>query len=291
MVIYDRGVRSLLVLGLSLAGCTFDTRGILGATADARFRHDRGGEGGTQADAPELQDSTREAVAADSQTRDGKPDDASVLDAGPKPDAQPLPDLKLAADAKPVPDVKSKVDVKPKVDLKLPDLKPPPDLGGFKPVGSAELLAVWGSLQVPCVGGPSASSIKPLDSSTYAALVNGTTTLAAAPADTKAWVGSKPSVTVIFDPNACGQEDPINGDGDWGSAGILIRGATLVAGKLLLTTGTGTGDMDFLDVTASGAFEGGSDFAKPDDSQLASYPQLVATVNALKQGILQAAKP
>jgi hypothetical protein len=278
-------VRSLLVVCLGLIGCTFDTRGISGATGDGpKAQPERGREGLSQGDIPVVADSPTDLAFA-------PPVDAELslevglFDAKPKPDAKPLADLKPAADTKPSPDVK------PKPDLRPPDLKPPPDLG-FKPVGTVDLLAVWAALQVPCVGGPSgSSSIKPLDNLGYAAIVNGTITLAGAPADTKAWAGTKPCVTVIFDPNACGQEDPINGDGDWGSAGILIRGATLTGGMLLLAAGTGTGDMDFLDVTGSGAFEGGSDFAKPDDSQLASYPQLVGTVNALKQGILKAAAP
>jgi hypothetical protein len=244
---------------LAATGCVFNRAGL---AAGDRSWVERGLSDGT-ADWPVDAAVSAEATVADAR-RDGR-----------RPDGKPLADLRLA-------------DTKP-----AKDSQPWPDSAGFKPVGTTDLLAVWSSLKVKCIaddGSWNNTLIGPLDNLGYAAFVDGASTLAGATADTKSWAGSKPAVTVIFDPNACGQEDPINYDGEWGSAGLLIRGATLSAGKLVLAPGTTAADMDFLDVTASGAFESSSDFAGADDKGLAGYPQLAVVVTALEQGILQAAK-
>jgi hypothetical protein len=178
-------------------------------------------------------------------------------------------------------------------DTSTRDSKPwAPDQGSFKPVTSSDLLATWNALKVDCVdnsGTATGAKVSLLDNSGWALLVDGAVTLSGAPQVTKAWVSGKPVVTVCFDPNSCGDENPRGRGKDWASAGILIRGATLGAGKLVLAPGTTTSDMDLINVTDKGVFEDNYDFAEPDDSKLTDTPQLVPTVTALKLGILQAA--
>jgi len=202
---------------------------------------------------------------------DGPVPDTAPRDGEPPPDAEPLTDTE-PADAKP-----------------SPDTKPSP-----LPVTTQQVIAAFSSLKASCLtssGNPAGPDIPIIDSNLIG-FFPGTTTLAGAPAATKNWVGSFSSVTVLFDPNSCGQEDPINNDGAWGSAGLLIRGASLDGqGRLVLEPWVTAKDMDFLDVTAAGAFESSSDFAKPNDSDLPLYPQLVPPVSAAKQAIIQLANP
>lgn len=199
------------------------------------------------------------------------------VDGTPSLDGQGWPDLTPSPDLTPP-------DIKP-----LPDNKPPPG-----PVTPQQVIAAFASLKASCLtssGNPAGPDIPIIDSNLIG-FFPGTTTLAGAPAATKTWVGSSSSVTVLFDPNSCGQEDPINNDGAWGSAGLLIRGASLDGqGRLVLEPWVTAQDMDFLDVTGSGGFESSSDFAKPNDSDLPLYPQLVPPVNAAKQAIIQLANP
>lgn len=264
---------AVLAAGCLVAGCTFNSAGIaMPASGDSAYRADR---------AP-----AETAIPNDATGDSWRRDVVSAIEQHPARDASRT-DGQLPKDTKPSKDTKSPQDIKPPKDLKLA-----PDSGGYKPVGTTELLAAWNGMQVKCIaddGSWNSTYIKILDNPTYAALVDGSITLAGATPDTKSWVGGKPSVTVIFDLNSCGLEDPGAGDNEWGSAGILIRGATLSGGQLVLSPGVTTADMDLLDVTASGDFEAGSDFAMADDSGLSSYPQLVPVVAALKQGILQAA--
>ena len=176
----------------------------------------------------------------------------------------------------------------------LPKDSKPPDSKINKPVGAAELLAAWNGAQVKCIDDTGAwdnTYIKILDNSTWVTIVDGAVTLAAAAPDTKLWVGSKPTVTLVFNPNACGTEDAVNGN-QWDCAGILIRGATLTGATFLLSPSATTADMDLIYVDCAGAFLYATDFAGPEDAGLQpDHPQLVAVVAALKLGILQAASP
>lgn len=222
--------------------------------------------------------------------------DATVPGDVPHPDQTlaDLTDLTLTPEATtpdaPLPDSARPPDL-PSPDTLMPDTSPPPDTAVvYKPLSAQSLGAALLAAQVPCVdrfGAPQGYSIPIVDSSqvTY---VNGSVTLSGAPTATKQWAGNGPSVTVLWDPNACDDEDPFQGDNSWGNAGLLIRGATLnSSGELVLATGTQPGDINTLDVLADGSFE--AEFALPDDSQLAAYPQLVNTVNEAKQVLLDTA--
>lgn len=204
----------------------------------------------------------------DSGKRDGKPLDAKPLD------------HKLADQKKPL-------------DLKPPDLKPHADLYVYKPLTTSALSSALAVPKVACVdknGVTQPGTIPIIDTATVT-FVNGSVSLAGAPQDTKTWVGAKSSVTVIFDPNACDAiEDPIMNDSDWSSAGMLVRGATLdYQGRLVLAPGTTASDIDIIDVSPGGAFEGTSDFGKPDDSTISAHPQLVLPLSTAKATLIQAA--
>ncbi|MCC6749660.1 MAG: hypothetical protein IT371_18485 [Deltaproteobacteria bacterium] len=183
-------------------------------------------------------------------------------------------------------------------DLGAADLRrdaggPRPDSSVLKPIYAQALGQAFRNTKVPCIdndGKKKGGDISIVDSATVT-FVQGTVTLGSAPADTKAWVGGKSAVTIVWDINACGDEDPVEFDGSWTSVGLLVRGATLVSGQLVLAPGTTIADIDFLDVDSSGIVSG-QDFARPDDSELATnYLQLVEPVRAAKQGVLTMAQP
>jgi hypothetical protein len=169
------------------------------------------------------------------------------------------------------------------------------DARSFRPISPEDLKVAWAATTVPCIDekgvlvgtGP----ISILGSLVQLAFVDGAVTLASAGAETKAWAGAAPAVTVIFDPVACGIEDAFNGagsDGEWAEAGLLIRGATLDTEKrLLLAAGTTTADLNVLDISSSGAFEGETFGA--DDAGLSAYPNAKGTVDAAKQKLLELA--
>lgn len=217
--------------------------------------------------------------------RDGKlPRDGKPGDAAPKKDGAHL-DSVVKKDAKPV-DTLAKKDAKP-VDLTVKA-----DAKVYRPVSAQEILTEWWATLVPCVnqyGQAQGYNVGIIDSN-LCTMVNGTVTLAAAPASTKAWVGTLPSVTIVWDLAACAYEDPAAGDNEWASAGLLIRGATINAqGKLVLQPGVTVQDMDLIDVYSTGGFEGSIDFVLPTDAELHLHPQLVNTVNAAKAAIIKVA--
>jgi hypothetical protein len=158
------------------------------------------------------------------------------------------------------------------------------------PISASDLGDELAKTQVPCIEtdgtvNPSISSIPIVDSSTVK-LVDGKVTLVDAPAETRAWIGSLTSVTVIYDPNACGDEAPNSSATDWASAGLLVRGAYLdPSGRIVCGPQTTTSDVDFIDVVSSGAFDDkiqSEDFFGADDAKLAAYPNLVQPINAAK---------
>jgi pentapeptide MXKDX repeat protein len=168
-------------------------------------------------------------------------------------------------------------------DSQVPDGKTPIPLS---PVTVGQTLI---TTTAPCVdqtGASAGADIIVVDSSSLS-FVNGSTTLAGAPAVTVAWVGGLPSVTVVFDPNACDLEDPGSNDSNWSSAGLLIRGATIQNGSLVLSSGTTVNDINLIDVHSNGTFEDADDFAGPDDSGLASYPQLAGPIDNIKRALIQ----
>lgn len=175
------------------------------------------------------------------------------------------------------------------LDTLSPDTTVQPDTGTIAPLSAAQVGATYLKTQVQCVnanGNPQGGQIPIVDSGSVS-FVQGAVTLQGAPNDTKNWVGSLPSVTVVWDLNACDAEDPIANDGDWTSAGLLIRGATINAsGQLVLQPGRTTGDIDFINVNPDGTFQNNADFAQPSDSGLSAYPQLVNTITAAKQTLI-----
>ena len=59
----------------------------------------------------------------------------------------------------------------------------------------------------------------------------------------------------------------------------------------MLAPGTTVDDINLINVHANGTFQGNSDFSRPDDSELSQHPQLVNTVAAAKQTIIQITSP
>jgi hypothetical protein len=144
-------------------------------------------------------------------------------------------------------------------------------------------------MTVPCItkSGQVMGSSIPIIDSDQLLFVEGVATLAKAPPSTKAWVGNHPSVTIVYDPNACVAENPFH-DGEWQDGGLLIRGAYLNENnELVLQDWVTAQDINLIDVTPEGGFQ--SDLGDPDDSGLASFPQLTAPIDAAKVGVLAAA--
>jgi hypothetical protein len=203
--------------------------------------------------------------------------DAGVPD-GPELDRSPDVERDLAP-----------TDLPPK-DLPPKDL-PPKDAGGYKPLSVAALQAAFTSAKVPCIDetGAVAGSPIPLVDTPALSFFSGSVTLAAAITDTKSWVGTKQSVVVVWDPNACGAWEESPGNPEWKSAGLLIRDATLdFQGRILLEPWVGIDDINMLNVDVDGTFE--HERFKANDSGLSSMPQLVNTVTEAKKLVLSTAK-
>jgi hypothetical protein len=163
-----------------------------------------------------------------------------------------------------------------------------------KPVAAAALSAALAAASVPCVdrNGVSQGGSMPIVDDSTVSFVDAALALGTARSSTQAWTGALPATTVIWDINACDLEDPTGNSADWESAGLLIRGATIDGqGALQLAPGVTLDDINFIDVDASGAFQGATDFAQPTDSDLKNYPQLVNPVTTAKGIILALSKP
>lgn len=164
------------------------------------------------------------------------------------------------------------------------------DLGAGHMLEANSLSAAWQKIVVPCLDdtGTVAGSPIPLLDGPTVTFVDGQTTLAGAPPETVAWAAGASTVTVIWNPNACGTEDPVvctAPSGDWTSAAFLIRGAELVGPeRARLPAGITAADLNILDVIPGGAFE--CEFALPDDSELALYPNLETTISEATRALL-----
>jgi hypothetical protein len=172
-------------------------------------------------------------------------------------------------------------------DQMVPDQTIAPDKGAIVPITASALGQAFVNTTVQCVtsDGQIQSSTIPVADSSSVSFFNGTVTLAGAGQPTINWVGGLPSVIVVFNPNACDWEDPA-GYNEWGSGGLLVRGATLNgSGQLVLQPGLTTQDINTLNVNSDGTFQ--VDYFEPDDSLLSTFPQLVNPVNQAKQLILQ----
>jgi hypothetical protein len=188
------------------------------------------------------------------------PADAPVVDSAPRLEATPIP-----------------------ADFIVPD-QPGVEI---VPVSAAALGQAFFNTKVPCVdknGKADGSQIAVADSATVK-LFDGKITMADAAAGTKAWVGGKPTATILFDINACDEEWPSGTS--WSSAGLLVRGASLVSGELKLSAGTTVKDINLLDIHGDGKWQ--NEFAKPDDSLLHTYPQLVNPTQKAKELVLKLA--
>ncbi|MBW2734927.1 MAG: hypothetical protein JRH20_21295 [Deltaproteobacteria bacterium] len=169
-----------------------------------------------------------------------------------------------------------------------------PDLGHDLPpvipsITTSALSEALVASRVPCVypdGSAGGNEIPIVDRATLA-FFDGSVSLAGADPATITWAGPSPWVTIFYDPNTCGEERP--GDNDWSAAGFLIRGAWIDKGELHLAPGTTAADINLFDTNSSGVWQ--EEFAAPDDSLLANYPQLVAPVTKAKQEILRLGLP
>jgi hypothetical protein len=167
------------------------------------------------------------------------------------------------------------------------DQQPLPDKGAIIPITAAALGSAFSGTKVQCVkaSGQAQTSTIPVADSSIVVFFNGNVTLAGAGTPTKTWIGGKPSVIVVFNPNACDLEDPA-GYSEWTSGGLLIRGAALDGqGRLVLQFGVTVKDINLLNVNSDGTFQ--VDYFGPDDALLSTWPQLVKPVNKAKALILQ----
>lgn len=173
-------------------------------------------------------------------------------------------------------------------EAQVADQSPLHEVAVVVPVGAAALGQAFFSTQVPCVdkaGLATGGQTKVADSASLQ-FFDGAVTLNGAAPNTLAWVGGKPAVTVMFDINACDDEAP-SGSSSWSSAGLLVRGATLVSGDLMLSTGSTVNDINLVDVNTNGTWQG--EFVEPDDSLLHTYPQLVNPTNKAKELLIKLA--
>jgi hypothetical protein len=169
-----------------------------------------------------------------------------------------------------------------------------PDGGLYGPLTTGALLAQWVAEQAPCVdvkGKPAGPSIPIIDTATVQ-FIDGKKTLKGAPAATKAWVGAATCVAVLWDPNACDDENPTSSASTtWDTAALLVRGAVLDAqGRLILEPWVTVQDINLVNATPDGSFETPFDPFGPDDQGLASWPPLVGTVQVAKASLLAAAQ-
>lgn len=161
-----------------------------------------------------------------------------------------------------------------------------------KPISPTALGQAWYAATVPCVdanGVSDGTMIKVADSASVGFMV-GSAALTGASAATLAWVGGKPVVSIGWNPNACGPYEFTPTDVEFSSAGMLVRGAQLdTNGDILLSVGTTTADLNFVNATSNGTFQ--NELFLPDDSELVQYPHLVNPVNKAKQIIIQLGLP
>lgn len=153
------------------------------------------------------------------------------------------------------------------------------------PVSSAALGQALLAEMVECLdntGANAGADIAVADSATVT-FYDGAVTLAGAVQETLTWVGGRSAVTIRYDLNSCGDEWVLGGG--WGSTGLLVRGAQLVSGELVLAAGTTTADIDLIDINGDGTFQQTFDPGGADDASLP--PQLVLPVRAAKQVILR----
>lgn len=243
----------LFCTGALLASCVFDAAGI---DPDDAARLDTDATTGSEV--------LGEAVPADD-----APADRSTVEGAPAPDGP--------GSAPP--------------DQRPLDQTPLPNQGSPTPLSSVALGQALAAAKVPCVtsSGSSTSAQIPIVDSAKLTYFSASVTLAGAASDTLAWVGGKPSITILWDPNACGPEEK-PGDTNWDTAGLLIRGATLDAkGALLLAPKTTVKAINLVNIEGNGAWQ--DDVAKPDDSGLSGLPQLVNPVNLAKQIIVSLGLP
>ncbi|MCK5801031.1 MAG: hypothetical protein KAI47_27775 [Deltaproteobacteria bacterium] len=168
------------------------------------------------------------------------------------------------------------------------DLGAEADAKVVTPFGEAAFLAALKAKKVDCVkvDGTRDGTTQALLDTDLLKFVDWSTVSGSVPAGpTTSWIGSASAVLLIWDLNACDDEDPINHDGNWADAGIVIRGAKVVGTRLYLLPKTGLRDMDFVDVTSTGAWQG--EMYGVDDAALP--PNLVEPVNGVKTLILQMA--
>jgi hypothetical protein len=261
------------------AGCIFDTGGVPSTATDA-------GEIGPEVADLRLPDHAVSDRGLPDLVAPDLPADLSGLDQA-APD-QGLPDQMVPDQAAPdqgLPDQVVPDQAAP--DQMVPDQTIAPDKGAIVPITASALGQAFVNTTVQCVtsDGQIQSSTIPVADSSSVSFFNGTVTLAGAGQPTINWVGGLPSVIVVFNPNACDWEDPA-GYNEWGSGGLLVRGATLNgSGQLVLQPGLTTQDINTLNVNSDGTFQ--VDYFEPDDSLLSTFPQLVNPVNQAKQLILQ----
>lgn len=269
--------RASLLLALLACSCFFAANGLRGegdGGADAGQHGDGGRDGGADGDADADVDTDDYGDgAADSEPdgdagTDAEPDAVGDVDVGPDGDGD------TDADA----DVDSDTDSGADADA---------DGGGTVTNDvtelEEELLAALDAARVEAIGadGRDLGHTTGVIDYSLMEIVDCSVTLADATADTVAWVSGLPCVTVIFSIHAEEDEDPVTGDGDWGSTGMLVRGVRLSGGTVEAPASLAVSDMDLLDVTGSGAFESGSDYATPLDTTLA--PSLVRPTARIKE--------
>jgi len=150
------------------------------------------------------------------------------------------------------------------------------------------LRAAFEAAEMLCIhadGSTDGTTVPIIDTSLMAFFPAAESVLIGAPASLSDWVGDGPAALIVYDPNACETiEDPVVGDTNWESAGLLIRGATIEGTSLVLPGDLTSADIDLLDVAADGSYQ--AEFAGVDDAQLADYPHIEVTANAAKAILL-----
>lgn len=143
--------------------------------------------------------------------------------------------------------------------------------------------------EVPCVlaDGTNTGTPQKLADTNKASYCAWSTLKGSLPAQTLQWVGVGSAAAVVWDLNACDDEDWQNSaDDDWATAGLVIRGATIsTSGQLLLAPGTTFADMNLVDLSAGCGWEG-DDFG-PLDQGLP--PNLVEPVEGMKRLLIDLA--
>ena len=179
----------------------------------------------------------------------------------------------------------------------VPALSAEPDFRAQLTSGvSAEALAeAFAELRVSCVDhhGEDLGTTMPIVDRPTVSFVDGMQALANAPAPTRDWLGDLSAVIVVWDPNACDREYTFDQQWDW--AGLVVRGASLTDGRLLLPQKLSSEDINAIDVDSSGRYQacapcrdwsGDGDFAGPDDSLLGDFPHLQLTIEHAKRTLV-----